>query len=120
MTNVKYGVLALAVLGAAGVSVSAPAAERAEARLAAQVSEARQVIIDGRLWSCAGDKCTAGSQGRSQPIGRECARVAKVVGPVVEYRQGDKILGASGIAACNGGREIARAAPATDAAANAR
>jgi hypothetical protein len=120
MTNVKYGVLALAVLGAAGVSVSAPAAERAEARLAAQVSEARQVIIDGRLWSCAGDKCTAGSQGRSQPIGRECARVAKVVGPVVEYRQGEKVLGAAGIVACNGDREVARAAPSTDAAATAR
>lgn len=120
MTSVRYGVLALAILGGSAFASSGSAADRAEARLAAQVAEARQVIIDGRLWSCAGDKCTAGPQGRSQPIGRACARVAKVVGPVIEYRQGDKALGAAGIAACNGDREVAQTASGTDAAATAQ
>jgi hypothetical protein len=117
MTHLQHGMIALLLLGAAG---STGAAERSEARLAAPVSEARKVIVDGRLWSCTDDRCMAGSQGRSQPIGRECLRVAKVVGPIIEYRQGDKALDAAGIAACNGVRETARTASSTDAAATTR
>ena len=117
MTHLQHGMIALLLLGAAG---STSAAGRSEARLAAPVAEARQVIIDGRLWSCTDDKCMAGSQGRSQPIGRECLRVAKVVGPIIEYRQGDKVLDAADIAACNGVRETARTAPSTDAGATTR
>ena len=96
------------------------AAERAEATLAAPVSESRKVIIDGRLWSCEGDKCTAGSQGRDQPIRRECARAAKVLGPIVAYRQGARSLDAAGLAACNASQEAARAAPGFDVAATVR
>ena len=113
MRMIKHGVVALAMLGLAGPAVSA---ERAEARLASPVAESRQVIIDGRLWSCMGDRCVAGSQGRSQPIGRECLRVAKIIGPIIEYRQGDRTLSPAGVAACNGAPDAVGPAHSIDLA----
>ena len=119
MKSLAYRGFALVILSSAMLPGASFAAERAQARLAAQVAQERQVIVDGRLWSCEGDKCTAGSQGRSQPIGRECARAAKVLGPIIEYRQGARVLDASGITACNAASETARAATGADAAAYA-
>lgn len=113
MKMVKHGVFALALLGLADPAGSA---ERAEARLASPMAEGRQVIVDGRLWSCAGDRCVAGSQGRSQPISRECLRVAKIVGPIIEYRQGDRTLSAAGVAACNRALDPASSSDAAAAA----
>ncbi len=120
MTQIKFGALAALVLMTASVSAPVLAADKAEARLAAAVSAPRKVIIDGRLWSCEGEKCTAGSQGKNQPIGRECSRAAKVLGPIVAYTQGEKTLGAAEITACNGGVETARTASGSDAAARSK
>ena len=117
MKKVAFVALAAFALMQGGLSM---AADKAEATLAAAVSEPRKVIIDGRLWSCEGEKCTAGSQGKNQPIGRECARAAKVLGPIVAYRQGGKELNSAGIAACNASTETARAASGPDAADRAR
>ena len=120
MKSFAYGAFTAIVLAGAGLSAGAFAADKAEARLAAAVSAPRKVIIDGRLWSCEGEKCTAGSQGKNQPITRECARAAKVLGPVVAYRQGERSLDEAGIMACNGGVETARTASGPDAVGRAR
>ena len=116
MKRLTCAAFAAVFLTGTGLSVGALAADKAEARLAAAVSEPLKVIIDGRLWSCEGEKCTSGSQGKNQPITRECARAAKVLGPVVSYRQGERRLDDAGIAACNGGAETARTASGSDAA----
>ena len=113
----KYAFVALSVAVLGATSVPAVAADPAQARLTAPVSQARQVIIDGRLWKCRGEKCTTGSQGKNQPILRECIRAAKVLGPIVEYRQGTRILNDKGLAQCNSRVEQARVGPATDAVA---
>ena len=118
MKRYVFVALAVAVLGAAGVP--AVAADPAQARLSAPVSEAREVIVDGRLWKCRGEKCTTGSQGKNQPMLRECIRAAKVLGPIMEYRQGTRMLNAKGLAQCNSPVEQARTGPATDAVAQAK
>lgn len=119
MRSLVFVALSVAVLGAGGVP--AMAADPAQARLAAPVSEAREVIVDGRLWKCRGQKCTAGSQGKNQPIARECARVARVIGPVTEYRQGTRILNEKGVAQCNAqATELAKTGAGADAVAQTR
>ena len=101
MKRLGFGILAIAAVAGACVAGTAIAAERTEAILAAPVSEPRQVIVDGKLWSCEGNKCTSGNQGKSQPIGRECARAAKTLGPIVAYTRGERALNADEIKACN-------------------
>lgn len=92
---------AAAALVAAIAPAAAWAAKGVEARLAAPVSEPRKFIVDGRVWSCEDDICRGGTQGANQSIKRECTRAAKVLGPIVAYRNGDKTLSAEEIAACN-------------------
>lgn len=121
MKRYVFVALSVAVLGA--TSVPSFAADPARARLVAPVSEAREVIVDGRLWKCSGQKCTSGSQGKNQPIARECARVAKVIGPVTEYIQGTRILNREGLRQCNtaaGATEQAETVPTSDASAQTR
>jgi hypothetical protein len=77
------------------------AASHAEARLMEPVS-AGQVIVDGNLWACQSDTCFSNGGGKSQPIGRECARFADEVGPVAAFRRGERVLTQSEVAACNG------------------
>ena len=120
MRTFAYGALGAIVLASSGFSVAAYAADPAAARLQAAVSAPRKVIIDGRLWSCEGEKCTSGSQGRNQPIARECVRVAKALGPVAEYRQGANVLDAAALVACNVHIETARTGSSAPAVASAR
>jgi hypothetical protein len=95
LSVISGGVLA----GLAGAALAA--AQLTEATLAAPVSERRQVIVDGKLWTCEGTKCTSGNKGISQPVVRECARAARVLGPIVEYRRGEVALTDEQIKACN-------------------
>ena len=110
MQKIISGLWALSMLGAAIAPAAAFAANGVEARLAAPVSKPREVIIDGRIWSCEGDVCRGGSRGANQSLKRECLRAAKVLGPVVGYRNGDKTLSAEEVAACNGDPKMDQAA----------
>lgn len=106
MKKVAFVALTAFALMHGGISL---AADKAEATLSAPLSQPRKVIIDGRLWSCEGEKCTAGPQGKNQPISRECSRAAKFLGQIVAYRQGNRELDTIGLAACNGAAATARA-----------
>jgi hypothetical protein len=117
MRNVAFVAAAVMMLGA---GFTAHAGERAEATLASPLAKSRKAIIDGRAWTCQEEKCTSGSQGKNQPIARECVRTAKVLGPIVSYRRGQRSLDAAEIAACNAAQETARAAAGTDVAARGR
>lgn len=101
MRELVFGFFALSLMG--GSAALAADSKGAEAKLAAPLAAPVRVIVDGRLWSCEGDVCKGSGQGASQPLRRECARVAKVVGPVAAYRNGERSLDAAGLAACNAG-----------------
>ena len=73
----------------------------AEAKLAAPAKEPMKVTIDGRIWRCEGDVCKGAEQGNTQPAKRECAKVVKVLGPLVAYKDGKKDLAEPDLAACN-------------------
>ena len=61
----------------------------------------RLVVLDGRVWRCDGGDCAAAGQGRSQGLIRECARVARRLGPLVAYRRDGVTLDPTGLARCN-------------------
>jgi hypothetical protein len=73
----------------------------AQAKLAAPVTEARKVVIDGRIWRCEADTCKAGEQGTDQPAQRECGKLAKSVGQIVSYTSGTRTIPEDQLAACN-------------------
>lgn len=67
--------------------------------LATPVSEARREIIDGAIWRCAGDRCSARADGaRTQVV---CGRVARKFGIVAKFTgpQGD--LSTEQLTRCN-------------------
>lgn len=101
MRKVLFGLVALSLMG--GTASWAAQAKTAEARLVAPLAAPVRVIVDGRLWTCEADVCKGSGQGASQPLRRECARVAKAVGPIAAYRNGERSLDAAGVAACNAG-----------------
>jgi len=102
----KLDVAVFAAVGAlalsAGLFAGTALAADVRVKLAAPVAAPVKVIVDGRLWSCAADVCVGSGQGKSQPLKRECARVAKAIGPVVEFSRASAALDAKGVAACNG------------------
>ena len=56
---------------------------------------ARILVLDGRVWRCEGSACQASGHGRSQALGRECARVARKLGPLSAFsRDGVSLIGA--------------------------
>lgn len=92
-------IVAGALAALAGLAFAA--GQMTEATLATPVSAHREVIVDGKLWICETNKCTSGNKGISQPLARECARAARVLGPIVAYRRGDQTLTDAQIAVCN-------------------
>ncbi len=100
MKSLAATLVGSAVFGAL-IATAALAAQITEATLAAPVAERRQVIVDGKLWTCEAARCVSGNTGISQPLTRECARAARVLGPIVAYRRGETALTANQIKACN-------------------
>ena len=61
----------------------------------------RLLVLDGRVWRCDGGDCAAAGRGRSQGVIRECARVARKLGPLTGYRRDGVVLDAPALERCN-------------------
>ena len=102
MKRVAFGILAAGMLALASPQLAwADQVPPAEVKLAAPAKEPMKVTIDGRIWRCQDDVCKGAEQGNTQPAKRECAKVAKVLGPLVAYKDGKKDLPEADLAACN-------------------
>ena len=102
MQRVLFGLAAAAMLTVAVPQFAfADQVPAAEVKLATPVSTPKKVTIDSRIWRCEGDTCKGAEQGITQPAKRECAKVVKVLGPLVAYKDGKKDLAEPDLAACN-------------------
>jgi len=99
----KLLVLTAALLLGGGAAQPADNPRTAEAILVAAGDQQAQTVIDGRLWRCFGTGCRAQSAGgaASQPLARECRRVAAKLGELAHYRSGKRTFTAAELAACN-------------------
>ncbi len=101
----------LSALAAGALATSAPApsplapqpAGVSLARLVTPLASGLDPVLDGRIWHCDGGECRASAfataSGRS--LERQCASVARKVGPVESYQLGSESLGDDALARCN-------------------
>lgn len=69
--------------------------------LAAALEAPRSEILDGAMWRCAGDRCTAPADGeRALAL---CGKVAKKFGEVASFAGPRGELGSEDLARCNAG-----------------
>ena len=69
--------------------------------LATPLAAAKREIIDGAIWRCEGERCSAAADGgRALPL---CTKVARKFGPVARFASPQGELGAEQLARCNGG-----------------
>ena len=98
MTRTPFAAAALIAAVAAGVpALAQPTALRAE--FAAPFGDPSQVIVDGRMWSCAGSVCTSAADDPRPEIA--CRKLARKVGPVSRFTTPRGDLDSDGLAACN-------------------
>jgi hypothetical protein len=92
----------LALTGTALIPANAaPRGGAYVASLTAPLTEPREDIVDGLLWKCAGDRCSAPAKG-SRPV-VVCGRVAKKFGTVASFTSPQGELSTEELARCNGG-----------------
>lgn len=89
----------VAAFALAGQGHAAPNAGAYALVLAAPVAQPRQEIVDGLLWKCAGESCSAPAQGGRPVI--TCARVARKIGAVARFSSPQGELSADELARCN-------------------
>jgi len=90
-----------ATMAAAAPAQAQGAAMRAE--FAAPFEGASQVIVDGKVWSCAGTACTA--PGTDPRPAVACRKLARKLGAVTRFATARAELDAPGLAACNQDRK---------------
>ena len=93
----------LALAAATGLAAPAQAAPHAGVYalvLASPLAEPRQEIVDGVLWKCAGEQCSAPAQGGRAVL--TCGRVARKIGAVARFTAPEGALTAEELARCNG------------------
>lgn len=83
LSLVPFGFAAAAAAALPAAASAAPRAQSYTAALAAPVAEPRKEIVNGVLWKCAGDRCSAPSDG-SRPV-LACQRVARTFGAIVSF-----------------------------------
>lgn len=88
---------ALLLLAATAPAIAQAPTMRAE--FATAQDGDREVIVDGRLWSCSGTACTA--QGTDPRPAVACRKLARKLGPVARFATAQSELDAAGLAACN-------------------
>ena len=69
------------------------------AEFSAPQDGAGEVVIDGRLWSCSGNACTALGDDARPAIA--CRKLARKLGPVSRFVTARTELDAAGLATCN-------------------
>ena len=69
------------------------------AELAAAPDGSREIVIDGRLWSCARNACTTPGDDARPAIA--CRKLARKVGTVTRFATSQSELNAAGLATCN-------------------
>jgi len=95
MRDVRH--LCVLVLAAASPALAQAPTMRAE--LATAQDGDREVIVDGRVWTCSGTACTA--QGSDARPAVACRKLARKLGPVIRFATPQSELDAAGLAACN-------------------
>lgn len=85
-----------------GQAQAAPRAGVYALVLASPLAEPRQEIVDGLLWKCAGEQCSAPAQGGRAVTA--CGRVARKIGPVVRFAAPQGELTSEELARCNAAR----------------
>lgn len=101
--SLSRAALAVSFILAGTAVIPASAAPRADvyvASLAAPLAQPREDIIDGVLWKCAGDRCSAPAKG-SRPV-LVCGRVARKFGEVSRFTSPQGELSTEELARCNG------------------
>jgi hypothetical protein len=97
MTRLTLPLVALAALATAAPAMAEGAGLRAE--FAAPFERSENVVVDGRLWSCAGNACTSRSDDPRPAVA--CRKLARKLGPVARFASSKAELDAAAIAACN-------------------
>lgn len=79
-----------------------PALAGSTATLAAPVEKETQVIKDGKIWRCEGDRCATDAEYETvNRLVRACRAIVDEAGPVTDVTSGDDRLGPDELAACN-------------------
>ena len=87
-------------------ATGAPAQAQANtlrAEFAAPFEGAREVVVDGRMWSCSGNACTSRSDDPRPAV--VCRKLARKVGEVTRFATPQTELNAAGLATCNQDRK---------------
>lgn len=95
MIRLPHLIAAGLVLGAASPAV----AQGLRAEFAAPFERASDVVIDGKVWSCAGTACTARGDDPRPAIA--CRKVARKLGAVTRFATPRSELNAAELASCN-------------------
>jgi hypothetical protein len=89
-----------AVLAGQSIPAEAAPAGAYPAVLTAPLAAPRREIVDGAIWRCEGDRCSAPADGeRAQSV---CAKVARRFGPITSFAAPQGALSAEQLARCNG------------------
>ena len=90
----------LASFSATTAPASAAAAGLYSASLATPLPGAKREIIDGAIWRCESDRCSAPADGgRALPV---CGKVSRKFGPVARFASPQGELNTEQLARCNG------------------
>jgi len=95
MRHVRH-LCALALVAATPALAQAPTMR---AEFASAHDGNREVIVDGRLWTCSGTACT--TQGDDARPAVACRKLARKLGPVTRFATSQSELNAAGLATCN-------------------
>lgn len=91
-----------ALVWVAAAVASGPALAQAplmRAEFAITLEGEREVIVDGRLWSCSGNACTTGDEDPRPAVA--CRKLARKLGPVTRFETSQDTLDAAALASCN-------------------
>ena len=89
-----------ALIWLAAVAVSGPAlAQEPMMRAEFAASHEGEVVVDGRLWTCSGNACTA--RGDDPRPAVACRKLARKLGPVTRFETSQIALDAAALASCN-------------------